>query len=168
MMKFIMSAFLLCPLRGGYCAPAENSPVKSRTLKEVTELALSQGEDYNVGVVGQSIGLGDANPTKEIYYDQGISPDGFEHVYNVLVKGSKPQGIVWSLTKKTKNGEKEFLEGFEYYLSLDGKLRAASTSRGFRGEVKFTRAALDSKTKDRFRKEMEFWIKDSIGLKWEK
>jgi hypothetical protein len=172
MLKLIIAALLVFayPPQNGYCADAEKVPAKTRTLKDLTSLAIEKGEDDTVREnTANSLGLGKKEiPVKVLYFYEEVSPDGFEHAYQVIIDGSKPKDLVWEMSKKTKSDDKETIEGYAYLVSPDGKCKNAIRAHGIVGAVEHTKLALDKNTKQLFQKEFKYWTRDTVGLEWSK
>jgi hypothetical protein len=150
-----------------FCADAKP---KTRTLKDVISLVQANGEDYEIGEnIANSLGYGKAKlPAKEIYYDKSVTADNCEHVFNIVMKNSKPEGLSISRTLITESGDSKTVDAEDYRLSLNGDLVRAFKTHGPYGSVEHKPLPLNAKTKAMFRKELDFWLKDSVGLAWTK
>ena len=165
---------LLATLSLGLAAPGfAGEIIKSRTFDDLVKIALKDGEKTTLDSTAENLGLKGKTPTKVIYFEGNHTPDGFEHTFNVTLDSekdaAKATGVVWVVTKtKEENGESH-IEGYAYALSLSGELKAASGGAGIPGKtLRQAKLSLNKTVKARYKKEMDFWLKDSVGLAFDK
>ncbi len=164
-MLSLLFAALLLPSTAG----AQNAAHR-RTIAELKNLALSQGESDTLGAnVAMMIGYPARKlAIKELYFDQGVTPDGYEHTFSVVVDSAlqRPE-IVWSAVHEWMSGGTKMVAGTTFRLSQGGALLNAAAASGPLGHL--TRTPLfGKKAASAFEKERRFWTDESAKYRWSK
>lgn len=152
-------------------APAQ----KSRTLAEVVELAMREGQEFPLNAaMADEFGLGEREyPGRRLRYKQSVSPDRQEHSLTVLYedrgKGQRvPTAILVNVGTATKDGDILNIDGHVYLASLKGHLQRASRNSGPMGNVRASKVKVNSALRKRFKVELDFFRKivPSLGLEF--
>lgn len=172
-----LAAFSQCCLIANAASPgaahsASHKAAKRRTLQELIDFTMRNGEDKNLGETSShNLGFHKDMPTKTIGYSK--TQDGYGRRFYVVLednqgKNLEPIAIVMGAAKITKKGLREIYYLRELRISLDGKLEAAAIGGGEKGSVYENSAAIDSKTKEFFRRDLKFYLTESVVLEIDK
>jgi hypothetical protein len=131
---FAVALSLAAPL---CAADAVSAKKKSRSLKEVIELALREGKDNTLNATAaQAFGFGQQDmPSKKLRYKQSATPDKHEHTFNVVSKRDAKGNLVpvaLEISRGTgkKIGDVVHIDALVFRANLDGKLQNAYRSQG--------------------------------------
>lgn len=140
----------------------------TRTLQNLVETAMTQGETGKIGKrTSRSFNLKLENPTKLLWFDQGKA-DANEHVFEVILKADgRPQAALLRVSKMVENGATRWLEGKDFLISLDGKVKSAIEFSGVVGKLAEKKLP-SSAAKKAFEAEKRFWLEDSVNLDFSK
>ena len=142
---------------------AKGKKPKSRTLKGLIDLAMKEGKDEILpSAMSEKAGFGAQDtPLKKLRYKASVSPDQKDHAFCVVLKsksegGMEPIALDVVVASVEKKGEASLFEGTLFIASLEGELQHAFDNRGPKGSVESTELVLDTETKGKFKKEMDF------------
>lgn len=140
-----------------------------RTIAELRTLVLAKGEDDTLGApTAKDLGFGGKKVAiKEMWFDQGITPDGYEHVFAVLTHPESNGDIVWTVTHETGTVSGKEITGYNFLLSSGGRLISAAGGHGVVGHVQRGPLSL-SAARAAFERERRFWALDSWRYSWSK
>ncbi len=178
MRSLIAAALALVVALPVSAASDKSAKSKSRTLKSLIELALSDGKSVDcdpdtvkeLGFDSTAITDG-VIKTKAISYKQTVTPDKQKHIFSVVYKpgvdgsADAPLSLMWASFATRHEGDKILAEGRIFRATLSGKLESAVSISGVVGEVTNQTLSPDSpEIKKAFLHEIEFYRKISIGL----
>jgi hypothetical protein len=147
---------------------AADKPAK-RTLAELKAIALEKGEAGKLGKpTAKDLGFPERPiAIKQVWFDQGVSADGQEHVFAAVMDEKFKNELVWTVTKATKSSKGDEISGFTFLVSDKGALLAAASGGGVVGHVKRGPVPL-SKARRAFETEKGFWTSESSKYAWSK
>lgn len=126
------------------------SKPKPISLQELTALAWKTGTEKKIGSpTAENMGFPGPMSGKAIRIKIEESADKSEHVFFVVSETSpegnaRPQCLVFMLTRTTKNGNTQSIDGIRFRTSLNGELTNALKVSGLVGEVEQEALATDS------------------------
>ncbi|MBI4422205.1 MAG: hypothetical protein HY554_00665 [Elusimicrobia bacterium] len=183
MLRFALSAALLLaamPLaaegpdaaRSAPAADKKEKKPKSRTVKQLVELAVERGEDADIPAdMAELLGFGAVDTaTKRLRYEPDSTPDGKEHAFGVVLGKNDsgrpvPKALRISVVEGKASGDEVFMDGYMFRASLAGALEKAFHNSGKSGEVESKEVAItDPGVKARFRAEMNFHLREALRL----
>ena len=172
--SLILAALLGCPC--AQAAPSKPLPdqasvaaKKSRTLKEMIDLAMREGKDASLSpALAKKMGFEHVEmPKKQIRYKMSVCPDHKEHAFSVIIKKGpngeiEPVALDISVGIGKKVGEKIYVDGVSYLASVDGVLKQAMKTQGYTGEMVPETLPINSKSVvKQFNEEIQFHLKRS-------
>jgi len=152
-------------------AHAASPSQRPRSLAEVVELAMKDGQDYPMQPdAATRIGLPEREfPCRRLRYKQKESPDRKEHTFGVLYeKDEKGTEVPRNLLLAVGTGKKEngviTVDLQSFLMRLDGTIERAYHDYGQAGEIQTDPVKLSSKVKKQIQAELTFHTKLAFAL----